>query len=99
MGLLSIPATSSNLVLSNMTIPSGCVNYLLIAYQELASSGQTHEDFLVRQIIIQSVERYRKYLTEQDYNTTITSGVAIQKNHGQFVANIMAEEKAMIDNL
>ena len=93
---LQLPATSGDLVLSNVTVPSGYANYFLLAHQQLANSGEALQDFLVRQMVYQSVERYGKVVVEKNYNDTIASGIVIQDNHGQFVAHIALEEQTLL---
>lgn len=94
--ILQLPATSGDLVLTNVIVPSGYANYFLLAHQQLANSGEALQNFLVRQMIYQSVERYAKFVVEKNYNDTIASGIAIQDQHGEFVAHIVAEEQALL---
>ncbi len=93
---LQLPATSADLIIDNVTVPSGYANYFTLAHQQMANSGEAMGDFLVRQMIYQSVERYKKFLIEEDYNMTIASGEAIQEKHGQFVMDINSEEKTIL---
>ena len=93
---LILPATSGDLILNNVVVPSGYANYFLLAHQQLANSGEALEHFLVRQMIYQSVERYAKFIVEKDYNETVASGLEIQKEHGVFVTNVAQEEKDLL---
>ncbi len=96
MSYLQLPATSENLILSSVVVPSGYANYFILAHQQLANSGEAMGDFLVRQMIYQSVERYAKAVVEQNYNTTVASGELIQQLHGKFASDIATEEKALL---
>jgi hypothetical protein len=96
MGILTLPPASDNLILTNVFVPSGYVNYFLLAHQQMANSGESLDDFLVRQVIYQSVERYAKYVIEQNYNSVIASGDALQSYHGNFVADIAGEESTLL---
>ncbi len=93
---LQLPATLNDLVLTNVTVPSGYANYFALAHQQMANSGEAMGDFLVRQMIYQSVERYKKFLIEADYNITVASGEAIQQQHGQFVVDMNSEEQTIL---
>ena len=93
---LQLPATSDDLILDNVTVPSGYANYFVLAHQQMANSGEAMGDFLVRQMIYQSVERYAKFVIEANYNATIASGEAIQQQHGYFVSSIATEEQALL---
>ena len=93
---LQVPATSDDLVLNNVTVPSGYANYFLLAHQQLANSGESLESFLVRQMVYQSVERYAKFVVEKNYNDTVASGIAIEKMHGTFATNVALEEKDIL---
>ena len=98
MSNLTLPATSENLILSNVTIPSGYVNYFLVAYSQMAASGESTSNFLVRQVVSQSVERYAKFIIGQDYDKTIASGELIQKQHGQFAVDTLQEQKDILSS-
>jgi len=93
---LQLPATSNDLVLDNVVVPSGYANYFLLAYQQMASSGESLQEFLVRQMIYQSVERYAKYIIQADYDNTIASGVKLEECHSDFVVNISNKEKTLL---
>ncbi len=95
---IQLPPTSDDLTLGNVVVPSGYANYFLLAHQQMANSGESLSEFLVRQMIYQSVERFAKFVVEKDYNDTMASGIAIQELHGVFVANIAQEEKDLLGN-
>lgn len=98
MSHLLLPPASGDLQLA-LTIQSGCVGYIEVAYDNLAPSGVTLEIFLTKEIIERSLICYVQSLAEDNYNKTEVSGVQIRNDYSNFVVDIDSEKNDMINQV
>ena len=96
MSQLNLPPATGDLILNNLIIVSGCVGYVDFAYDALSPSGLTIEQFVVREIVEQSIRLYAGYIVNLNYENTIASGNTLEINHGGFAAHVGTERKNMI---